>query len=434
MKIQSLHLENYRCFSDLRIDFDEKLTILVGVNGSGKTAILDALAVFLQGFISRLSSLVSSMRVSGIEKIIDISSSDLQHGTIAIKLSYSIKNVDSDIVLNFEKKRMDKKKLTATLLEDKLNEFDKLVKLHQKHTVGKEPLPIAVYYSSKRILNQETRNQDAQSEPRQAYVNAFNPQVDFSSSLAWFIAKASEEALEGRRRDDNTYIIPELSAVRKAISQALGEYGEPYVTETPPVLFIPKKDSSDEAFRIEQLSDGYRTMLALVMDLARRMAVANEAIQWSEGESILHSPGVVLIDEVELHLHPSWQQTVLPSLMEIFPNVQFIVTTHSPQVLTSISAKHIRILKNDEVFSFSEETEGAEAGRVLEDVLGVKSRPDNKIVRKLEEYRNAVYSEKWDTPEAVELKKGLEQHYGNSEPMLKELELHIENTEWERGL
>ena len=271
--------------------------------------------------------------------------------------------------------------------------------------------------------------------PPDAFENAFNPGIDFSSSLSWFIERATQEALEAVQKKDLNHTLPDLSAVRMAISKALGDYDEPFIGDTPPALFIRRKGDASQQYRIEELSDGYRTMLALVMDLARRMAVANKNTKWPEGQTVLHSPGVVLIDEVELHLHPSWQQSVLPTLMEIFPNVQFIVTTHSPQVLTSIAAKHIRILKDGVVHSFTDETEGAEASRVLEDVLLVSQRPAMlESVNKLARYAELVYAEKWDSPEATALRDELYKHYGSAEPRLKELDLHIENSRWELGL
>jgi predicted ATP-binding protein involved in virulence len=144
---------------------------------------------------------------------------------------------------------------------------------------------------------------------------------------------------------------------------------------------------------------------------------------------------VALIDEVELHLHPSWQQTVLPTLMEIFPNTQFIVTTHSPQVLTSIPARHIHILSDGKAYTVNEQTQGAEASRLLKDVFGVEPRPKElAIVRNLHDYAKLVYDEQWDTREAEELRQRLVEHYGPYDPKLMELDLHIENSKWERGL
>jgi predicted ATP-binding protein involved in virulence len=356
---------------------------------------------------------------------------------------------DAEITFSLDGKKSNENR---AIRYDMHEELKKLLAKYEKGSSENLPMPIVVYYASMRSLNEYDGNKMSESGKKSAFENAFNPQIDFSSSLAWFISKAKEEARETRRRLDELisnvssedfdfrrlkearHTLPELNAVRSAISKALGDYGEPYVDETPPKLFIAPRSRPDQGRRIEQLSGGHRIMLALVMDLARRMAAANEQLVRPKGRTVLHSPGVVLIDEVELHLHPSWRQTVLPSLMEIFPDVQFIVTTHSPLALTSIPARHIRVLKYGQAFTLpdNEETEGADAARLLEDVLGVNPRPlSNNYVRKLNRYAEMVYSEQWDSPEAEELRVMLEKHYRGSEPKLQELALHVENSKWE---
>ena len=94
---------------------------------------------------------------------------------------------------------------------------------------------------------------------------------------------------------------------------------------------------------MDQLSDGEKCLIALVADIARRLAIANPIL-----EDPLQGEGVVLIDEVDLHLHPAWQRMVLPKLIATFPNCQFIVSTHSPQILGEVDASQIRILTQDE--------------------------------------------------------------------------------------
>lgn len=422
MKIKSLRLENYRCFDSLDIDFADNLTVLVGINGAGKTAILDALSIFLKIYAGKYCSYPDRDYLPD---------ANLRHGAEFVFLSCKMqdKRKNDDIIIELKRVK------DSSRAEVSFKDNNGVISKFDNSSYDPEfPHCTVVYYSSKRILDDTAKNNSAKSELMYAYTNAFSPKIDFSSSLAWFIERSAQEALEAVQKKDLNYTLADLSAVRQAISLALGEYGQPFIGETPPQLFIPEKNQGGQVFRIQELSDGYRTMLALVMDLARRMAVANKHITWPAGQSVLHSPGVALIDEVELHLHPSWQQRVLPTLMDIFPNTQFIVTTHSPQVLTSIAAKSIRILKDGAVYPMSEETEAAEAGRVLEDVLGVKPRPDNAIAQKLLEYARLVYDEQWDSPEAQKLQAELENHYGGFEPRLKELELHIENSKWERGL
>lgn len=293
---------------------------------------------------------------------------------------------------------------------------------------------IFVYYKSNRMVQFNNVNDSNISINDNIY--GFTPQINFNIISSWFIEKASEEAREAVNSENLNYKLPELTAVRQAISKALGQYHDPYVINTPPEICINKIDDKprdkSKALKIEQLSDGYRSMLAMVMDIARRMAVANAHAQWPEGQTVLHSPGIVLIDEVELHLHPSWQQTVLPTLMEIFPNIQFIVTTHSPQILTSVKAENIRILDGKgNCFNAPHGTWGAEASRVMKDIMSVDNRPPCKATDELNEYSRLVYADNWNSEKALALREILDSRYGKQEPKLLELDLYIDNRKWE---
>lgn len=413
MQLTSMSLENFRCFDKIDVTFDPQLTVFVGVNGAGKTAVLDAVAVLLK----QMHLFVNNQYRNKINVY------DVSVGATSTKLNYIVSSDNKNYTLRCNYKKNKTFAIDNDFFQNNRNFIDSIKYVR---------VPVVVYYSAKRVINEYHREIAANANPDDAYKNAFEPHIDFSSTLTWFIEKSSQEALEAVHSNNLEHRIPELNAVRQAVSRALGEYNEPYVGETPPQLFITRKESPNIPLNLQQLSDGYRTMLALVMDLARRMALANADRQWPEGENVLHSPGIVLIDEVELHLHPSWQQTVLPRLMEIFPNVQFIVTTHSPQVITSLEAKHIRILGDGgKVLSAPQGTLGAEASRILKQVFRVDNRPPSQARNDLEEYRSLVYGDKWDTPRALALRALLDKRYGGQEPELVELDMHIENRKWE---
>jgi predicted ATP-binding protein involved in virulence len=269
-------------------------------------------------------------------------------------------------------------------------------------------------------------------ENNAAYANNFNRTIDFASTLSWFNFEDANEARDMRdfKHAKNS---TELTAVRTALSKALlDKYEKPRMMGNPPELIVNKKGTNQE-YKLSQLSDGYRAMLTLTMDLARRMAQFYEANALNE-ETILHTPAVVFIDEVELHLHPAWQQTVLTTLMDIFPNTQFIVTTHSPQVLTSIPNRHIRVLRDGKAHTIDMQTEGAEASQLLEGVFGVDLRPQTApIVEELEKYKKLVYANKWDEPEATALKSKLTRHFHGGDRILDDLQCYIDNQIWERG-
>jgi predicted ATP-binding protein involved in virulence len=179
------------------------------------------------------------------------------------------------------------------------------------------------------------------------------------------------------------------------------------------------------------ISDSKLAKTYMVLSLAKSLASPRSI----EDDSVFLKQGVALIDEVEQHLHPEDQQTLLPQLLNMFPNVQFIVTTQSPLVVSSISSKHVVVLKDGDAYNPSIETEGADVSRVLQDVFGVDPRPqENEYVKYLKEYSTLVYASKWDTERARDLRDILVDHFGSSDPIMTELQCRIDNEVWEMGI
>lgn len=402
MKINSIDMSNYRNFSELHIDFDSKLTVFVGSNGSGKTTILDALAIPLEMIANSKFKYLHSDSIISHDSLIPINDIRIQNAIDSSKVNEACLNYN----INYGNKNFSYSVYTPLLPREK--SFFKQIE-YMNNYIKDNIKPVVVYYSSKRIINDYTRKPDSHSEYDYAFKNAFQVGIDFSSSMTWFIEKSSEEALNIKRTKDLDYSISELDATRKAISKALGDYKEPYVDKTPPQIFIAHASAPDVPLSIQQLSDGYRTMLALVMDLARRMALAAEKHK-QEFTEALEYPAIVLIDEVELHLHPAWQQRVLPTLLEIFPNTQFIVTTHSPQIISSIKPEHLRILAQNNVYTSSSSTYGAESQRILKEVFGVNARyAENEAKIVLDEYFELINKGEYDTDRAKECRGKLDE-------------------------
>ena len=163
-------------------------------------------------------------------------------------------------------------------------------------------------------------------------------------ALEWFDAV---EATELRKEREGNADYSSLETVRIAISKILGEeYSNPRFNSKHKFVVTKKLNGQDGIeLSIKQLSQGYRSMLALAIDFSRRLSIANNHLQ----DKALDAPAIMLIDEVDLHLHPSWQQRVLSDLMNTFPNTQIIVTTHSPQVLTTVPAECIRIIDGQNI-------------------------------------------------------------------------------------
>lgn len=265
-----------------------------------------------------------------------------------------------------------------------------------------------------------------------ALKGALESRTNFKRFVEYFYAL---EDIENRTQKDKRSFdiqIPELRAIRSVVKKLMPEFSNPRVVGSAGIAIDWQQNGKCKTLRIEQLSDGYRTTLAMVMDIAARMAEANP-----EMPDPLQTEGVVMVDEVDLHLHPGWQQTILLDLMRAFPNIQFIVSTHSPQVTSSVKPACLRVIdwQDDEPtlheIGFSE---GAEAQQVLLDVLGVKSpRVEQlEIVQALSAYQRLVEEDQWDSSDAIDLRQKLDVWGAEYEPELTRLDIDIRMKSWER--
>lgn len=164
---------------------------------------------------------------------------------------------------------------------------------------------------------------------------------------------------------------------------------------------------------MDNLSDGYKNTLSMIADIAYRMSILNPQLL----DCVLSdTPGVVLIDEVDLHLHPVWQQRILRDLQSVFPSVQFIVSTHAPSVISSVKRENLLIL-GDNGASFQPNTEiyGSDTNSILTSVMAADERPV-EIKSQFAAYHAAIDAENWDEAECI--LDGLEQQIGTADPEL----------------
>ena len=221
----------------------------------------------------------------------------------------------------------------------------------------------------------------------------------------------------------------ELDIVRKTIEKFIPEYKNLRVERSPiPRMLIEK---NGEILNLNQLSDGEKNMIAMVGDIARRLSMANPNL-----ENPLEGDGIVMIDEVDLHLHPHWQQKILFNLEQTFPNIQFIVTTHSPQVLTTIKSKGIQglVYENGNLeikkFNFSL---GAKSHELLYEILGVQERPQIiPIVQILNHYLELVDENLYNSEEAMKLREKLDDWGAGEEKDLLNADMDIRLKEYRR--
>ncbi|MFM4954522.1 AAA family ATPase [Aeromonas veronii] len=170
----------------------------------------------------------------------------------------------------------------------------------------------------------------------------------------------------------------------------------------------------------------------MIGDIARRLVLLNPAATSNSNDSPLNGHGIVLIDEIDLHLHPKWQQSVIPKLTNTFPNIQFILTTHSPIVISTVHHDSVKILQDGEIRNSIKGTLGAKASRVMNENFYVDDRySELDETKKLNQYKDLVYNDKWDSPLAISLREELENNFTDEDDEINQLDLYIEARKWE---
>ena len=416
MKLEQVEIENYRAIEKLDLSLDRDLTVFYGANGHGKTSVLSAIAAGLGSIPILLPD------VSGV----GFHNTDMR-GQWPLRVM--LRTCDG---IEWDRRKLGPRgKASRRMLKERMEE---IIAADREE---REPLdlPIVVFYDTDRaVLDVPHRRRNFKTEfPRYAALEgALAPRANFREFFKWFYAMEYEELQEKNERRDWDYRLKELEAVRKAIERMTPGVSDPR-TKLRPLRFVVSLESETgkpEEVSLDQLSGGYRIVLALAADLARRMVQGNPHL-----DAPLESEAVVLIDEVDLHLHPSWQQRILVDLRRTFPNTQFIVSTHSPQVLTTVRPKHVIHLhrKNAHIVAGrpSAPTYGAEAGSVLEAVMGVQERPaaeHNEFVKKLDEYMRLVDDGRGRSKKAMALRKDLED-LSARDPALDEADMEMERQE-----
>jgi len=432
VKIKQLTLTNFRRFIDFEINFEKQLTVLVARNGAGKSSVLDGVATALGLFLTRIPD-VQGINPKDTDFRIFPDGKKPPYMRIACE---SYDNVSWD-----RTEKRDQTKKTAADIPPaegvkKLNDYvDQFVDKYNESEEFK--LPVFIHYGTGRGVfgvPQRTKSFSKNFSRFDSFSGALDSRTNFRGFVEYFYFLESKEDKLQKKQQSFEVELPELKAIRLSVSKLGLGFSNPESVYPAGIQVDWKEDGSRESkkLRIEQLSDGYRTTLAMIMDIAARMAEANP-----ESQAPLEAEGVVLIDEVELHLHPGWQQHILNDLIKIFPKIQFIVSTHSPQVVTSVSPRSLRVIEWQDdkpslrLIDFSE---GAESQQVLHSVLGVQSsRPEHlDIVNKLHQYQAFVNQNDWDSKDALKLRRALDKWGGEHEPELARLDMDIRLKELDR--
>ena len=442
MKLEKLTLPNYRSFEQLDLDFDDDVTVIAGVNGVGKSGVLKALT-------SALSLSLPRFTVSR-ESSIGLNDTDIQTGKPGLSMSATLGLDSGKIIVGLTRatpladgkakdliKRRDdlrfairetgkgsKEALELThkisLIDNQLNQATDMAAVRiipADPSVDKDELakqlkegdnqPLVVFYSTARLLSKlppalpKTKNIHAAT----AYDKALSQlEVSLNDFANWYRVVESDAIPASKVRL--------FQQLEQAFKIFLPEVSDLSLHNSRPPRFSVSKN--DQLLFLEQLSDGERGLLALVFDLARRLAIANPDCENPIAEGI----ALVLIDEIELHLHPKWQRDVLKRLCVTFKSCQFVVTTHSPLVLGEVPARCVRFLEfvdgKVNVFTPSE-AYGMDANRILQEFMEASVR-NRQVEADLKALFELIDQERFDDARtAISM---LEDKLGNAEPEL----------------
>ncbi len=397
MRINRITLQNFRCFELLELDLDPQLTVLVGDNSAGKTALLEGLAVGLAGFLLSVGGARARMIADGDVRHIMFENEGVVSDEPQMPVRVACLGVVDGECMDWARERGSIDGRTTREGAKRISETARAMQVNVRKN-KQQDLPLIAYYGTQRLWRQirDTAGKHALLSRTDGYLDCLDPASNQKHLTIWMKEQALSEFQEGKR-------LPHLTAIENAVCACIGQAKRFYFSGKRKELVIEWADGRVQEF--DELSDGFRNMVATVADIAWRAAVLNPHLG---DRAPALSEGVVLIDEIDLHLHPSWQRRVLADLTRAFPRLQFVVTTHSPQVIGEVPPARIRVLgpsANGGITagtpSVSAGLDSAQAVRLVQHASGRNERFEAKLKQVLRLIDDAETEEDFDAVEAA---------------------------------
>ena len=421
MKLESLTLAHFGAFEQLDIGFEPDVTLIAGVNGVGKSTVLHALAVLLSRALPEFTPSRSAPMY--------FSDDDIHGDKASLEVFARIQIDGQSINAGVQRLRAADEKgdrfmllrqaesgtaatdfaqaLSARTMTGELEAGMKETRVALATLKSAVRPPLAVYFSPKRQLPGQPRSLPPEAKPFDpsiAYGRALHDrEVELREFMHWFRTQEKLGAAREPRR------LKVLDSLRNVVTELVPEFSNLRVQEQPRLGFVV--DKRGQPFYLHQLSDGERGLLALVFDITRRLAIANP----QSDNPIVDGIALVLIDEIELHLHPKWQRDVIRRLPRTFKSCQFVVTTHSPQVIGEVEARCVRLLswRNGKVvFDTPAMAYGTDSNWILSVLMGADEM-NEEVENRLENASRLISERKID--DAKKAIHALREDVGNSD-------------------
>lgn len=423
--IKKIKLENYRKYTEQIFELESDMTVFVGKNAAGKTSVLESVCVLLGAYLAAYKKYVASRHVFNISqndvridfrneivKDIMLNNGEAQY-PCRVSCDFQFGNREIYYKRSLEKAGSRTKFDGSNPMQKTVTEWEEKSKEKKDaHIV----LPLVLYLSSSRLWdegNQKGNQVETPPSRYEGYSRCLDPRRGMQLCRDYLRTLALIAAQENEGKDYPSRIVI-TQAVNRAFSEELPE-GDVIEHSVRFGDFVQrKKDGSWIPY--SQLSDGYRNVIRIVSEIATRMCILNPHLK---EHTLENTPGVVVIDELDLSLHPTWQRRIVKILKMLFPRVQFICATHSPFIIQSLDERELISLDQDVTLDYSRS--GIED--ISEDIMGVDmpyySKEHEELYKTTEEFFSLIKEASSESDiEAIREKLGILTSRYNGDPAL----------------
>lgn len=367
MRIKNITLDNFKCFEHLEMDFHPSMNLIVGINGTGKSSVLEALRILLGSLFLSVDKYNGKILCPGIGND-DVRLSRLEQ-QYPVKVSAVAEmnlfdGTDTSIEVAWERSLETRggstRHANAKEMKDVSATMQKAIRDNQDVTI-----PLVAYYSTDRFKKEK---KDIGVEPEGSRLRGYYNALDPLTNIKFFLDLYYTETLASLQNGKPSEL---LQCVNKAVMVCLDCESLIFDIKKQELVYTDK--NTHERIPFHLLSDGVRCTLSMVMEIAFRCYILNSYLG---SEAAIMTDGVVLIDEVDLHLHPSWQMHVVNDLCKAFPQIQFVLTTHAPLIISSLKEGNIYSIVDKQTFDFGLQS-GRDANYILNE-MGVQEMGEDE--------------------------------------------------------